>query len=803
MFQNVVTARLAWAVPLQFPAPRFRSPWGIEGASFAWGSDLLRVWSFAYLAAMAVERARASKRLGPLATRFLILSSLIASGWSCGGTSAPSRATGGSGGVVPACVPGMQVGCACTNGVDGAQVCNKDGTGFGACVCAVPAGVGMSGDGGASPMVTGGAAGAAEVVGAAGDAGAGEGGTPGDAGRTGTGNDFPQLPILEPGVPANAAELFEAAADTLASSLCVLEPQLSAGRVPGAMFPSNWLRPRFRVSALDVDLFEIRLHSDAESNDLVVYTTEKTWYLPKEIWQGRGSNAGLGAAAAGEAVSVTIRALDSSAPAAAVRVSGSFNIAPVGASGSILFPTVKSWSLAPNESTVFGFSVGDEGVAAALTLPQVSWSGQLGEDGAELRGYYDRTPVAGMADGSVRRVTRPQLTPDGQGLAFLDDSPYAIALSQLTGGVTGAVPSYLGRGASALLKMPWLGSPTLSLGHWAKNDRVLVTSYGRTFKSGALRTKPWQALPAYGVDPSENDWVKWHRLAWFDLEATFNIDVAVSDVPDYGAALTARNAAAAAAQGSSWGFIETGDASVSNVSPSFNPAGDTLAYVATDYSPSGYPDALATAADVRVVAYNDRAGGVSLPLRGASAPGYLEYEPAFSSDGKLIAFTRAPSSSPDGPYRNRLGEVTVVAAAGGEPQPLLANDPNACAGDLLPLELLNGSPAWAPKAVQVGHETYYFLIFTSARAYGDEFATPFQIAGSDGSDTLQDSTQLYLTTLVVDDATGSISSFPAIYVWNQNRISGPSSAGVGQQFANMTPVWGTTTLSPLDIAAAE
>ncbi|HKO50915.1 MAG TPA: hypothetical protein VJV79_24560 [Polyangiaceae bacterium] len=126
------------------------------------------------------------------------------------------------------------------------------------------------------------------------------------------------------------------------------------------------------------------------------------------------------------------------------------------------------------------------------------------------------------------------------------------------------------------------------------------------------------------------------------------------------------------AKGSSWGIVATGDTNTSHVTPSFNAAGDTLAYVATDYTRDGYPSALATKADVRLVPYNSRAGGTSQPLVGASEPNALEYEPTFSPDGKLIAFSRAATGGPDGPYRNRHAELSVVPASGGDRARLLA-----------------------------------------------------------------------------------------------------------------------------------
>jgi hypothetical protein len=289
--------------------------------------------------------------------------------------------------------------------------------------------------------------------------------------------------------------------------------------------------------------------------------------------------------------------------------------------------------------------------------------------------------------------------------------------------------------------------------------------------------------------------IKWHSLAWFDLEASFAVDLVSLG---YGGPSDARATAVTAAKGSSWGLLATGDTNVSTVSPSFNPAGDTLAYVATDFSPTGEPDALATKADIRLVSYNSHKGGTSQPLSGASDPNTLEYQPTFSPDGKFIAFTRAAAGGPDGAFRNRTAEVTVIPASGGSGTRLVANDPNACAADPTPLALINGSPAWGPSPVHHDGRSYYFLLFTSARKYGDEFATQFQLDGLDLLNRPRDSTQLYLTTIVVDDATGSILSFPAIYIWNQDRIA---TSGAPTAYAAITPIWGTTALAPQSIPA--
>ena len=590
------------------------------------------------------------------------------------------------------------------------------------------------------------------------------------------------------------------------------------------MMPVNWVRPRFRVAApAGIDLLEIRIHSPVEKNDLVAYTRygsatagapAASWYLPKEIWAGAGG-AGVPAAgngfannAAGQPVTVTIRGVNSAAPAKPVGVKGDFNIAPVVATGSMVFWTVNSSTVTPDSSKLLGFAVGDEGVADSLTLTQVAWSGEMGEDGAGLRGYYDKPKVEGFVDGQVRCIGCHTSLPDGSGVVFTDDWPWSKAAASLTAGSVGAIPTVIGAGAQAVMKMPWWGTQTLSLGHWAAGDHTLVTTYGTTFKSGAARTKAWQGLPAYdSATPANNDVIKWHQLAWIDLESTAAIDVAVPAAPDYGTPLTTREDAAMAAKGTAWGIIATGDTGVSAASPNLSHKGDNIVYTATDFSPDGHPDATAKTADLRVVAYNNRAGGTAQPLMGAADPAFLEYYPSYSADDALIAFTRAPApgaASPDGPYYNRFGQVNVIPAAGGTPTPLAANDPGTCGGDNMATGLINSWPKWSPDAFTANGKTYYFLVFSSARKYGDDFSKQFKLTANPLASFkgLNDSSQLYLAAVVVDNTTKVITSYPAVYIWNQNRAGGAAGAA-GLHYSNLTPAWDPIKLPPLVIPNVE
>jgi hypothetical protein len=634
----------------------------------------------------------------------------------------------------------------------------------------------------------------------------------------GTCLDFPAEPIIGEGVPPNAAMLFGEPTNFSAGALCVLEPQLSGDGKEGAMLPANWVRPRFRVAApAGIDLLEIRIHSPAEKNDLVAYTLYSSkagvpapsWYLPKEIWAGKGgdmvpaSGNGFANNAAGKPVTVTIRGVNSSAPAKPIGISGDFNIAPVVATGSMVFWTVNSASVTPDSSKLLGFAVGDEGVGESLTLPQIKWQGEMGEDGAVLRGYYDKMPLPGFVNGQVRCIGCHTSLPDGSGVVFTDDWPWSKAAASLGAGTAGAIPTVIGAGAQAIMKMPWWGTQTLSPGHWAPGDHTLVTTYGATFKSGAARTKAWEGLPKYDeANPANDDKIKWHQLAWIDLESAAAIDVAVTATPDYGEALTTRQTAAMAAKGTAWGIIATGD-TASVASPSFSHKGDKIVYTATDFSPDGHPDATATTADLKVVEYNNRAGGTAQALAGAADPTFLEYYPSYSADDQLIAFTRAPAvsaSSPDGPYYNRFGQVMVIPAAGGTAVPLAANDPGTCGGDDLKVGLINSWPKWSPDAFTAAGKTYYFLVFSSARKYGDDFSQQFKLPPNPLSSFkgLNDSSQLYLAAVVVDNATQQVTSYPAVYIWNQNRAPGANGAA-GLHYSNLTPAWDPIKLPPLVI----
>jgi hypothetical protein len=308
--------------------------------------------------------------------------------------------------------------------------------------------------------------------------------------------------------------------------------------------------------------------------------------------------------------------------------------------------------------------------------------------------------------------------------------------------------------------------------------------------------------------------VNYHALAWIDMESSATIDTNFPQTANYNTSpqQLPRNLQAEQAEGSAWGLIQTGD-SMSDVLPALSnlPGTNLIAYVETDFSPDGHPDYTATQAVIKTVPYNAHAGGTATPLPGASDAAHLNYYPTFSADDKLIAFTQAPAKDathPDGPYYNRFGQVMVIPAQGGTPTALAANTPNSCAGDTDPTQVINSWPKWSPDVVSTATmsdpgKTYYFLIFSSARKYQDEFSEQFTLVADPLSDFtgVHSSSQLYLAAIVIDNKTGQITTYPAVYIWNQNRTPG-SMPGTQTtlQYSNLTPAWAPFALPPLSIA---
>jgi hypothetical protein len=148
--------------------------------------------------------------------------------------------------------------------------------------------------------------------------GGADGGGSGDAGGapcTGPGGlctDFPDAPIVDPGVSTDLCTA------PTGPGPCIVEPQ------NGTLFPNNWLRPRVNVQGLSGSM-KITFHSDREAHDLVVYTGASTWTMPKDIWTG------LAAHVQDSPIVVSVCA------ASGGQSTSTFTIAPVGATGDVVF----------------------------------------------------------------------------------------------------------------------------------------------------------------------------------------------------------------------------------------------------------------------------------------------------------------------------------------------------------------------------------------------------------------------------------------------------------------------------------
>lgn len=567
-----------------------------------------------------------------------------------------------------------------------------------------------------------------------------------------------------------------------AGSLCVYEPDLGLNGAPGPLYPRNWLRPRFRwESGGGESLWEVRLTNSEQTGALRAYTRDTQWTIPQEIWAALRDVR--------TPIDVTIRGVGASGSVVGVR--GTFEIAPVEARGSMVFwSTTSSYVDAAQgvTSSLRGFTIGDEGVIETLTALQVQTDDIPGENGRDPRGFY-ADPPTGYPNGSVECVGCHVSTPDGSAVVFTDNWPWNKVVASIVPGEAGAVPEYVTPGAVELLKQPWLGTQAFSPAYFTQGNRILVTSYGQ-------RATPWDPAFAEGIGPAR------HLLAWFNLEANVNIPSGIPGEPPLPGETQnrdqmrqARDTAVAAAQGTWWGLIGMAGEVQSAVTPDWSHDGTQIAYVATDLTSSdGHPDYAATSADIKIVPFNDRAGGAVAPLVGASDPNFYEYYPAFSSDDAFVAFTRAPrrdAQNPDGPYYNRNGEIFIVPRTGGEATRLVANDPVACSGETS-RGIINSWPKWSPRVEKLEGKTYYFLTFSSARKHPGAF----EIAPTPLTPPISTkSSQLYMATIVVDDATGAVETRPAIYLWNQNILVDPATGEASLvQSSNLTPAWDDFTI---------
>ena len=491
-----------------------------------------------------------------------------------------------------------------------------------------------------------------------------------ESGFNGPYSDFPTAPIVDApdggaAAPGNSGALFGGASQGAQSGgPCLIEPEI------GSLYPHNWLRPRFRwLAANGEDLFELRIHAANQTSDLVVYTAQTTWTMPKVMWDALRSHS------ADVAMTVTVRGGVFSGGALsgeALGSSGAIGIAPVDAPGTIVYWTTSGGS------SLKGFSIGDETVAVVMTPPDVK------ETSATCIGCHTSTP-------------------DGKFASFTTQGPWANAIGSVELGLTGQTPPFLGAGGKAALEQAPRGIGSFSQSHWSTGDHIAVTTF--------------------------ND----QEIGWIDLEAT----------------------SLATAAGV---FGRNGDPRHGGA-PTWSHDGKTIVYVSTDAITTGRLDN--GPADLYSIPYANKLGGTATPISGASDPNLEEYYPVYSPDDKWLAFDRIPNGV--NMYNSAPAEVFVIPSGGGTATRLDANDPPACTTKTSP-GVTNSWPKWAPSVASAGTRTFYWVVFSSTRAPGNN-------------------PQLYVSPVVVEGA--KITTYRALYFWNQPEAEN-----------NHTPAWDVFKIPP-------
>lgn len=556
---------------------------------------------------------------------------------------------------------------------------------------------------------------------------------------------FPEDPILE-GVAESAISVFGAAEEGSEPGGCVLEPQ------DDAMVPPNWLRPRFRWTPLPGEtLWEVRVQADREKHDLRAYTNTPQWTMPADIWRDAALND------YGDTFTVVVRGYDPETGAVS-RSTSRLHIAPVLAGGAMVYWGADGPVTMGGKSQLYGFSIGEEGTLDALRIEQVAEFPVLEANGEMKREEF------GSGQGEVRCIGCHTSTPDGDAVAFTDGWPWNAVISSIKEESRGERPSWVSQASSRIIQQPWLGAATFSKADWATGRRYMVQSFGDPTNVG------W---PGANQNQTGQD-----RLVWFDLSYP-------GTLPDSGQQL---NTDVPPLEGAAFGFLARNGDTRGAVNPAWSHDGVTVAYTSSSHTTDGHPGPardtdivdFVPENDIYLVPFDDGAGGDAEPLEGASSEGVQEYYPDYSPDDRWIAFTRAAELNDRKVYYRADGEIYVVPAEGGEPVRLAANSPPECSGEVSP-GVINSWPKWSPSTQKDGGKQYYWVVFSSARGYPEQFSLPVD----DWSPKDTRSSQLYMAAIVVEDGE-IVGNHAAVYLWNQTKNT-----------TNLTPAWDEFQIPPV------
>jgi hypothetical protein len=603
--------------------------------------------------------------------------------------------------------------------------------------------------------------------------------------------DFPPSPIIDPlgsAVGPDPASLFggTGGGPIPAGSPCVVEP------ADGSLYPKNWLRPRVAWMPGAGQVFEVRFHSAAERNDLVVYTSNTQWAMDAATWQAIAWTPGPGGVGqdgslVGQSITVTVRGDVATAAGTAT-----FQIAPAVAGGSIVYWTAAGLDENATNTTLAGFRPGDEGTTPLLSSEQVVQQVRAQPvDGGSLSGSFQQVYCIGCHT----------TTPDGNFVAFTAQWPWPNTLASIQTGSTGQVPVWLSRGAVQNLSPDYRGDPfdswyepaavdqvslgigTFSPQHYATGDRKLVTTLGASWTSDS----PGSLGVASGVTS---------QLAWFDLEwddlTTLQGGLLDAGLPvatpcvqqaNYPGILGSSMPCLPASQSDGgWNIIaRMGDpngAGAPSWSHGVAPGLDAIAYASTNAGvKDGRMDCSASPtcfSDIYVVPYAGGFGGAARALPGASSSDYNEYYPDWSPDDTMVAYNRVPTGF--GMYNQPKAEVYVTPYSQGMGGPSIAVTspfpPPACSNP--PVDGVQDSwPKWAPNGpgpqgtpttqVDANGNQYYWLTFSSIRSPWSNGKAQIYVAG------------------VVVDSSGAVHVYAPVYPWNQRADAN-----------NLTPAWNAT-----------